>query len=80
MAAAQVMDHLEELFDADNQVRQAGVFFKPTTDFSGGESDGKGEADFQRLPARQLRTRAEVNVRVFHADEDSEDNEKRIKF
>ena len=54
MAAAQVMDHLEELFDADNQVRQADVFFEPTADFSGGESDGEGEADFQLLPARQL--------------------------
>ena len=68
MAATQVMDHLEELFDVDNQVHQAGVFFKPTTDFSGDESDGEGEADFQRLPARQLRTRAEMNVRVFHAN------------
>ena len=77
MAAAQVMNNLEELFDADNQVRQAGVFFKSTTDFSGGELDGEGEADFQRLPARQLRTRAEVNVRVFHADEDDEEG---IKF
>ena len=46
-------------------VRQANVFFEPTADFSGDESDGEGEADFQRLPARQLRTRAKVNVRVF---------------
>ena len=76
MVAAEVLDHLEQVFDSDNRAQNATVYMEPPDDFSGEESGGE-DIDIQNLPARQLRTRAKVAVQIFMGDDDSaeEDDE-----